>query len=374
MLQRPRKARLTRPLAAVLTAAAVFAPSAAASPPASDARAVSPAASNPLTGLPLFVDREKHESWMQLRAYLRRGEGSKAALMQKIATQPKFQWLGRWTDDPRGGVRRLIERSGGATPLITVMRHQGKECRAGYTAGGAAEDARHRHWIDRLAHGIGGSRVVIAYEPDSLGTMECLAPHRRRARLDNLRYGVNVLSKLPNATIYLEGGASDWEPPAKTARKLRYIGIHKVRGFMLNVTHYDWTLNNIRYGLKVSRRVGGTPFIINTAYNGRGPVHYRQRIGGRRRRINVWCHPLKRGLGIPPTTSTHHPKVDAYMWIGRPGFSSGGCNGGPSKAGAWWEERALMFARYATDWIRPPRGTRFGHSERYSLRQLGAPR
>jgi cellulase/cellobiase CelA1 len=41
-----------------------------------------------------------------------------------------------------------------------------------------------------------------------------------------------------------------------------------------------------------------------------------------------------RGLGIPPTTATHHPKVDAYMWINRPG------------------------------------GTRFGLFRRYSVRQL----
>jgi hypothetical protein len=34
--------------------------------------------------------------------------------------------------------------------------------------------------------------------------------------------------------------------------------------------------------------------------------------------------------------------------------------GGPLPVGSWFEERALMFGRYATDWIRPPRGTRYG--------------
>ena len=56
-----------------------------------------------------------------------------------------------------------------------------------------------------------------------------------------LRYGVDVLSKLPNATVYIEAGASDWESPARTAKLLRQVGVAKVRGFMLNVTHYDWT-------------------------------------------------------------------------------------------------------------------------------------
>ncbi len=81
---------------------------------------------------------------------------------------------------------------------------------------------------------------------------------------------MNALSQLPNATIYLEAGASDWEPAKRTAKQLRFIGIDKVRGFMLNVTHHDWTRSNIQHGLDISRRVGGKPFVINTSYNGRG--------------------------------------------------------------------------------------------------------
>jgi endoglucanase len=194
--------------------------------------------------------------------------------------------------------------------------------------------------------------VVIGFEPDSLGTLDCQTKRRRRARLRLLAYGVRVLSRLPRATIYLEAGASDWESARRTARLLRIVGIRRVRGFMLNVTHYDWTSSNIRHGMKISRRVGGKPFIVSTAVNGRGPVHYRARSG---RVINVWCHPRGRGLGPAPTIDTGYSRVDAFMWIGRPGYSAGGCNGGPNRTGAFWPARALMFARYATGWLRPPR-------------------
>jgi endoglucanase len=183
------------------------------------------------------------------------------------------------------------------------------------------------------------------------------------------------MSKLPNATVYLEGGASDWEPARRTAKQLRYIGISKVRGFMLNVTHYDWTGANIAHGLQLSRMTGGKHFIVSTSFNGRGPVHFRRWISHSRhiwRTMNVWCHPLKRGLGPAPTTATARPdKVDAYMWIGRPGFSAGSCNGGPLPVGSWWAKRALMFASYSTNWLRPPSGTSNGHSHHYSLSQLG---
>jgi len=86
--------------------------------------------------------------------------------------------------------------------------------------------------------------------------------------------------------------------------------------------------------------------------------------------INVWCHPLRRGLGIPPITATHHQRVDAYMWINRPGYSGGSCNGGPLPVGTWWPKRALSLARYSTSWIAPPLGTRFGLFGRHSLREV----
>jgi len=140
---------------------------------------------------------------------------------------------------------------------------------------------------------------------------------------------------------------------------------------MLNVTRYDWTQSNIRHGLAISRRTGGKPFVISTSF--RGPVHYRRWIDREKhlwRTVNVWCHPLKRGLGPPPTTSTDHRKVDAYLYIGRPGFSGGSCNGGPLPVGSWFEQRALMFGRYATNWTKPPPRTRNGHPGNPSARTL----
>jgi cellulase/cellobiase CelA1 len=64
--------------------------------------------------------------------------------------------------------------------------------------------------------------------------------------------------------------------------------------------------------------------------------------------------------------------VDAYLYISRPGYSGGSCNCGPTPVGTWWAERALMYARYATDWQSPPAGTRYGHYEHHTPSELGA--
>jgi endoglucanase len=374
-----------RALRLLLAAAivAVVVPSAAAAQIV-DPRGADRASPNPLAGVSWFVDKTWAPQYDQYQRYVRRGQLASAGLMAKIALQPQFKWFGRWNQDDKGGttgaarnyIARVQEEQPGSVPQIVVFRHQGKACHKRYTAGGVAEDQRTMRWYDAFARGLGDARVVIGFEPDSLGTIDCLARSRRKARLDMLRYGVDVLSKLPNATVYLEAGASDWEPAARTAKQLRHIGISKVRGFMLNVTHEDWTASNVRHGREISRLTGGKHFIVNTSDNGRGPVHYRRWIsrGDPKiwRRVTVWCHPLERGLGPAPTARTQWPDVvDGYFFIGRPGYSGGSCNGGPLPIGSWFESRALELARNATEWVRPPAGYVNGWPRgAFSARQL----
>jgi endoglucanase len=328
--------------AAVLLVAAVVVPASGASAPAR------PADANPLAGLSFYVDHQS-PSWLEWEHLTRTGQGAKADLIWKIAREPKSVWVGRFTSPNFNvKVRRILDgaQSQRQVPILTVLRAQSTGCGPAYDGGGPAEDARTRAWYDDLARAIGTDRVVIAYEPDSLGTLECHKKSRRDDRLRLLRYGVGALSRNPNATIYIEAGASDWQGAKRMAPKLRAVGIAKVRGFMLNATHYDWTRNNIRYGLQLSRLVGGKHFIINTAENGRGGIHRRLSNG---RRLTIWCNPPKRGLGPPPTTSTSNPMVDAYLWVNRPGYAQS-CQHRPI---AWYLPRALSYAKHATNWEAP---------------------
>jgi endoglucanase len=331
-----------------------------------DARGVAAGDPNPLAGLTFYNDPSS-PSMTQWRSFNRRGQDKKADLIWKIAREPKALWLGRFTRPNFAvKVRRLIDpaKARGEVPIFTVLRAEATGCSRTYQGGGPGEDAATRAWYDDLARVIGDDRVVIAFEPDSLGTIDCLARSRRDDRLRLLAHGVDALSRNPNATIYIEAGASDWESARRTAKQLRAVGVSKVRGFMLNATHYDWTSANIQHGLEISRLTGGKHFIINTAENGRGPVHYK---AGNGRRITVWCNPGMRGLGPPPTTDTSRPdKVDAYLWINRPGFAQS-CQGRPI---SWYVPRALSYSRFATDWERPPPGTRYGFRGRLSLRTL----
>jgi endoglucanase len=340
-----------------------------------DPRGTSASSPNPLAGLNLYVNKINDPAYEQMRSYQAHGQTGKAQLIGRIANTSRGVWFGRFTSPHfTEKVKNFLNcaqwMQPGSVPVMDVLRAQASQCNPHYTGGGVAEDKRTMKWYRDFAAAVGNARVIIAYEPDSIGTISCLAKSRRASRKRLLRYGVSVLSKLPNATIYLEGTASDWKSPAYTAKMLRYLGIAKVRGFMVNVTHFDWTINNIRYGNKVSKRLGGKPFVVSTSYNGRGPVHYRAK---NRRVINVFCNVRYRGAGPAPTTQTGYSKVDAFLWLNRPGISgAGACNGAP-KDGQWWPARGLMFAKYATNYVRPPRGSRFGFNKRISLCRLGAP-
>jgi len=305
-----------------------------APPPASATGGQNPGARapNPLKGQVWWdQNTEYNPTWNGYRSLLRRGRRGDAAKVKLLAESPQFRWWGQWENPVIGKLRGMFANAGDAVPLLAIFGDQPHGCASGATF------ARYRRWIDKVARGIGRNEVVLAFEPDSLGLATCAG------KFAALRYGVRKLSKLPNATVYIEAGASDWMSPGEAASKLRRVGVGRVRGFMLNATHMTTTAANIRHGRKISRLIGGKHFIINTSHNGNGPLY--------RNGHTIWCNPPNAAAGSRPTTRTAHKLVDAYMWVERPGYSNGSCNGGPAKVGAWWEQRAIQMVNRAK-WYR----------------------
>ena len=327
--------------------------------PNRDWQAVGADAPNPLLGVRFFVDWWEQPSAKWYKRYQRQGKSGSAGLMYEIASQPIFRWVGKTDRNPERNTRvflqRAAERAPGSVPGITVLAHHGESCKRGYTGGGGKLDARYRRWFKRFVRGLGDRRAIVALEPDGLGTLKCLRGSRRLSRLRNMRFATQLLAKKPNVTTYIDAGASDWRPAREMARYLRASGVNRVRGFALNITHFDTNANNLRYGLRISRMIGGKHFVINTDENGRGRVWYRRYISRARnlwKTVNVWCNPKRSGLGTRPV-AVSHPKLDGYLWMSRPAASAGPCRGwnprfsmrGGPKAGTFWPKRALSLAR-----------------------------
>lgn len=291
------------------------------------------ATGNPFTGMKLWIDPE---SLSMLKANsLRKSDPEKAKVLDKIAQQPQALWVGDWNKDVKRYIEYIIgkTKADGAAPIFILYNVPGRDC-GQHSKGGLKTGEEYRRWIRKVAQGAGQEKVVFVLEPDALGLLDkCLTQEQQDERLSIIWDAVKVLRQNPNAAVYLDAGHAHWAPADVMAERLKKAGIEDAMGFSLNTSNYVWDKENIEFGHKVSKLVGGAPFILDTSRNGNGQDEKLE-----------WCNPPGRHIGKLPTTETGDPLIQAYLWLKRPGESDGECNGGP-KAGAFWLEQALDLAK-----------------------------
>jgi endoglucanase len=165
----------------------------------------------------------------------------------------------------------------------------------------------------------------------------------------DLRYEMNAMEALPHTVVYVEGGYSDSNSAAYTAKILNRIGVDKIRGFFTNDTHENWTINEVKWAQRVSKLTHGAHVIVDTADNGDGPKANRDRV---KNGNNDLCNPPGRALGPMDTTDTGFAGVDAFLWTHPPGNSSGSCGGGTA-SGTFWAAYAIGLAERANQQLGP---------------------
>lgn len=329
-------------LATAATTAAVALPRATAADSPSDvAISADPVVltASPFRGARWFVDPASNAR--RTASGLRSSDPARAELFDKIGDHAQADWFGDWnpTSEVRSAVAARIAtiRKAGALPVLVAYAIPARDC-GGYSAGGSGTPAGYRGWVDAFAAGLDGGPVAIVLEPDALAQMttSCLGTStavNERAAL--LKEAVQTLASR-GAGVYLDAGNSDWLSVNEAASRLRRAGIGQARGFALNVSNYRTTTESIAYGRAVSDALGGgVPFVVDTSRNGRGPAADAE-----------WCNPQGRALGPRPAVAPTG-RVDAYLWVKRPGESDGECNGGP-QAGAWWPAYAEGLASRAS--------------------------
>jgi endoglucanase len=264
--------------------------------------------------------------------------------MDQLAQQPAATWIAD-DHDVTGRVSSLTGRasSAGKSALLVAYYIPGRDC-GGYSSGGASSADVYRGWIRSLADGIGDRVATVIVEPDAVAqaTSGCLDDAKRAERYGLLRYAIRTLKARPHVRVYLDAGNPGWiSPPSRLARPLRRAGVRAADGFALNVSSFYRTGTNIGYGRALSDRLGRAHFVIDTSRNGNGASPGQ---GGAPER---WCNPPGRAIGVPPTTSTGHARVDALLWVKGAGNSDGACGQGAPPAGEWWPDYALALVRNA---------------------------
>jgi endoglucanase len=335
---------------------------------------------------------------------------------QLLAGFPSATWFTKGTPAEVGAqVDALLDGSSaaGAVPVLVAYNLPFRDC-AQYSAGGAADTAAYTAWIDAFAAGIGDREAVVVLEPDGLGIIPWNtdingnAEWCQPAELDpatavsdryaQLNHAVDAFAALANVAVYLDGTHSNWLGVGDITDRLIKAGIERADGFFVNASNYVQTERLVKYSHWISdcvhlsvnswwepawcasqyypanpadfstwglsdaaydqafadtglaRDPAVQPHaIIDTSRNGQGPW---TPPAGVYPVPEDWCNPPDRGLGLPPTTDTSDPLIDAYLWIKVPGESDGRCFRGTSgptdpargmidpEAGVWFPEQA----------------------------------
>jgi endoglucanase len=203
-----------------------------------------------------------------------------AALVNAMVATPSSIWLlGGAPQDAENAARDAATRGArqGRVPVFVAYDLPFHDC-TGYGAGGAADGAAYRAWIDGVASGIGNEKAVVVLEPNSLGLIPygirldgrkdaCTpsvadAEGKRSAppgaspaeRYSLIGYALDRLTtKAPNAAVYLDGTHSSWLPVGDIAFRLKQAGIERAAGFFLNAGNYQPTPRLIQYGTWIAK-------------------------------------------------------------------------------------------------------------------------
>lgn len=309
-----------------------------------------PVGSNPLAGRTWGVYKGAGEpTW---DPYVQ-ATGTDKELLGKIALQPKARWFTANipTDQIAGKVRAYITNSQAGDPealvQMTIFRMVPWESEACKRLPTEAEKASYRAWIDQFASAVGTAHTAIILQPD--GPFALCAPGGSREPSKLIRYSAQVLSALPNTSVYIDAGAWDWPYPNATqggvdaaVKILVRAGVTYTRGFALNSTHYSSTAKEVKRGVGIinalnAKGITGKHFVVNTSSNGH-PFVFGDYTGADDNNAMIcssWTvDPSKTciTLGIPPTADVTNPQwyldattsaragqyVDGFLWFGRP--------------------------------------------------------
>jgi endoglucanase len=297
------------------------------------------------------------------RKHLSRGTSFKVHMLEKIGQYPQAHQFSLYTAGGSGDaiytqVQNYLCRMqrtdpGAAAEITTYFIKHDSGCDAGDQPNFQAE-------VQGLEAAVGNFPALIFVEEDGIDTICWRNPAAVSGRIALLKYEIDQLSRLPHALLYVEGGTSDANSAASTARVLNASDARKIRGFFTNDTHFNWAYREIRYANEVSRLTGGLHFVIDTRADGRGPLRNPHPVTQGNEDL---CNPPGRGLGPKPGASDgrsygmYSSHLDGFVWVTTPGESSAstcpGRRGHWAAGGIFDPGIAIGFASRANDRIGP---------------------
>jgi endoglucanase len=232
-------------------------------------------AAPPPVGEDLYVPKPNPGARRQITALTAAGDREEADRIEAMVETPQAVWFTAGTPHSvRQDVKQTVQRAAGknAVPVLVAYNIPFRDC-AQFSAGGATTRAEYEDWIDGFADGIRDRRAIVILEPDGLGIIPWYDPYgsadgsnalewcqpaeadpetAAADRFAMLNYAVDVLTGLPNVTVYLDGTHSAWLGSGDIAHRLVQAGVADAEGFYLNASNYQFTVNGTQYGRWIS--------------------------------------------------------------------------------------------------------------------------
>jgi endoglucanase len=231
--------------------------------------------------------------------------------------------MARWPTTDPGRVRTEVDNLVTAAshvnrvPMIVLDGLPGPRC-APERPGGLPDADTYRTWVTNLVAGISQRPAIVIVEPNSLRTLDCLAPSDQQARLALIRDAVSILiAKAYRGAVLLDGGDGRGVPPRVMAGRLHDADVGRVEGFAIG-GGYTADGDARTYGAAVRDelvRLGDRRDYfyeaIDSSRNGNGSR-------------DQPCNPAGAKLGAP--TRLNGSATDGQtLWITNPGISDGDC-------------------------------------------------
>ncbi|WP_240796509.1 glycoside hydrolase family 6 protein [Streptomyces sp. RFCAC02] len=248
------------------------------------------------------------------------GDYRSGLIAERIASRPQAVWFANY--EPATVTADVADVTGaaaaaGEVPVLVSYMIPNRDC-GGASAGGAPNFPSYLDWTEDFAAGLGSGPAVVILEPDSLALTTCLGSSERAERFASLGEAADIIHAAnPRARVYFDAGHSGWHAPATMAATLREAGVlQHGDGIYSNVSNYHYTANEVTFARNVLASLGDPDLraVIDTSRNGNGPAG------------SAWCDPHGRLVGQSPTAATGDDRIDAYLWIKRPGELDG-CDG-----------------------------------------------
>ncbi|ETL50636.1 hypothetical protein L916_00151, partial [Phytophthora nicotianae] len=207
---------------------------------------------------------------------------------------------------------------------VVVYGLPNKDCDAGYSNGnGTVKTGKdYEEFITNLTALVGERKVLYVLEPDAVGLLANKGCAVEYGYQSNLTAAITLLSKNPNAEIYLDVGFWTLERSdtayivAQIVKELAQAG--RVKGIALNTSNYRSTTQIADLCTSFQTAVGSTDMhcVIDSSRNFQEFADASS---------SEWCNVRKAGIGAPPTNVTDLDNIDYWLYVKPPGDSDGTC-------------------------------------------------